>query len=140
MCPNQIKKHPVGVFFYLVFARTAQINLRICAAKHYQCFVTISENQQISQNGNGGPPIPPCVPQPPFASVTMRWQAGAEQITRRSATRSFNEVWLTLLYLSTRQFGGIFFIYNPLPFASVTMQRDVSRTSIKNKIPRMRAG
>ena len=26
------------------------------------------------------------LPQPPFASVTMRWQAGAEQFMRRSAT------------------------------------------------------
>ena len=40
------------------------------------------------------------LPQPPFASVTMRWQAKAEQFTRRSATRSFNEVWQTHLILN----------------------------------------
>ena len=40
------------------------------------------------------------LPQPPFASVTMRWQARAEQFTRRSATRSFNEVWQTHLILN----------------------------------------
>ena len=37
-------------------------------------------------------------PQPPFASVTMRWQAVAEQFTRRGATRSFNEVWQTPMW------------------------------------------
>ena len=61
--PQPNKKTPRWGIFYLVFARTAQINLRICAAKHYQCFVTISENQQISQNGNGGHPHSPvCAP------------------------------------------------------------------------------
>ena len=47
-------------------------------------------------------------PQPPFASVTMRWQAGAEQFSRRSATRSFNEVWQTHLYISARHLAGYF--------------------------------
>ena len=47
-------------------------------------------------------------PQPPFASVTMRWQAGAEQFTRRSATRSFNEVWQTHLYILARHLAGYF--------------------------------
>ncbi len=40
-------------------------------------------------------------PQPPFASVTP------EQFTRRSATRSFNEVWQTLLYQPTQSVGFV---------------------------------
>ena len=49
------------------------------------------------------------LPQPPFASVTMRWQAGAEQFTRRSATRSFNEVWQTQFIFTIPPNGGFNF-------------------------------
>ena len=49
------------------------------------------------------------LPQPPFASATMRWQAEAEQFTRRSATRSFNEVWQTHFIFTIPPNGGFNF-------------------------------
>ena len=56
--PQPNKKHPT-----LVFARIAQIDLRICAAKHYQCFVTISENHRFPKMEMGEHPHPPvCAP------------------------------------------------------------------------------
>lgn len=61
--PQPNKKHPHRGIFYLLFARIAQMDLRICAAKHYQCFVTISENHRFPKMEMGEHPHPPvCAP------------------------------------------------------------------------------
>ena len=46
--------------------------LRICTAKHYQCFVSVSENSQFSKTQVRNIPTPLCAPHPPFASATLR--------------------------------------------------------------------
>ena len=64
--PTKIKQCPQGAFFILLFVTYCTISYSDCTAKHYQCFVSVSENCKFPKTLVGNIPTPLCAPQPRF--------------------------------------------------------------------------
>ena len=58
--PTKIKQCPQGAFFILLYVTDCTISFSDCTAKHYQCFVRVSENQRFPKTLVGASPHP-CV-------------------------------------------------------------------------------
>ena len=120
MRPNQKLKRPCGVFVFGSWPRFATRNQRLLVRKQ----VDLTSTAQSNRHGfPAAGVITPCegirAPQPPFASVTMRWQAGAEQLTRRRVPQPYFALRpdLKSLYYPTNPSVCIFHNFLYAPFA-----------------------
>ena len=77
--PTKIKQCPQRAFFILLYVTDCTISFSDCTAKHYQCFVRVSENQRFPKTLVGNIPTPLCAPQPHFASATLRVAGHTEE-------------------------------------------------------------
>lgn len=76
---------PTGGIFYFAIRHVLYNQLHDCTAKHYQCFVCVSENFKFPKTLVGNIPTPLCAPQPHFAiTASSVWPVPHEASQTRS--------------------------------------------------------
>ena len=87
--PTKIKQCPQGAFFILLYVTDCTISFSDWTAKHYQCFVRVSENQRFPKTLVGASQAPVCATDHTSRLRRFVWRATrTKQLSRSSVHRS----------------------------------------------------